>query len=88
MIIILMYICVCNAISERQLQEAIDGGARDLSALQADLGVASCCGQCAEIATEYLPGGRYAAPGLSAAAPLADVAAGAPLHATALRRVA
>ncbi|WP_066458761.1 (2Fe-2S)-binding protein [Castellaniella caeni] len=56
-----MYICVCNAISERQVQEAIAQGAGDLSDLQAQLGVATCCGQCAETATEYLPGGRYAA---------------------------
>lgn len=61
MIIILMYICVCNAISERQVQDAIAQGATDLGDLQARLGVATCCGRCADTATEYLPGGRYAA---------------------------
>jgi bacterioferritin-associated ferredoxin len=61
MIIILMYICVCNAISEHQVQDAIAQGASDLGDLQAQLGVATCCGCCAETATEYLPGGRYAA---------------------------
>lgn|GEM_PF-265637 len=61
MIIILMYICVCNAISERQVQDAIAQGAQDLGDLQAQLGVATCCGHCADTAVEYLPGGRYAA---------------------------
>lgn len=56
-----MYICICNAISERQVQEAVAQGASELSDLQASLGVATCCGHCAEVATEYLPGGRYAA---------------------------
>lgn len=55
-----MYICVCNAISERQVQEAVAQGAQALSDLQASLGVATCCGRCAETATEYLPGGLYA----------------------------
>ncbi|MGA0584627.1 MAG: hypothetical protein ACO2ER_12095 [Castellaniella sp.] len=36
-------------------------GATDLGDLQARLGVATCCGRCADTATEYLPGGRYAA---------------------------
>lgn len=60
MIIVLMYICICNAISERQVQEAVAQGASELSDLQASLGVATCCGHCAEVASEYLPGGRYA----------------------------
>lgn len=56
-----MYICICNAISERQVQEAVAQGANELKDLQASLGVATCCGHCAEVAAEYLPGGRYAA---------------------------
>lgn len=63
-----MYICVCNAISERQVQEAVAQGASELTDLQASLGVATCCGHCAEVATEYLPGGRYASARSDAAA--------------------
>src|SRR3546814_7721279 len=59
MIIILMFICICNAITERQVQSAVAAGAGTLSDLQAQLGVAACCGCCAETAQEYLPGGRY-----------------------------
>ena len=55
-----MFICICNAITERQVQTAVAQGASSLTDLQGQLGVASCCGCCAETATEYLPGGRYA----------------------------
>lgn len=60
MIIILMFICICNAITERQVQSAVAEGALTMSDLQGQLGVATCCGRCAETAAEYLPGGRYA----------------------------
>lgn len=55
-----MFICICNAITERQVQAAVAEGANTLSDLQGQLGVAACCGCCAETAAEYLPGGRYA----------------------------
>lgn len=55
-----MFICICNAITERQVQSAVATGAHTMSDLQAQLGVATCCGCCAETAVEYLPGGRYA----------------------------
>lgn len=54
-----MFICICNAITERQVQAAVAEGASSLADLQGQLGVASCCGCCAETASEYLPGGRY-----------------------------
>ena len=60
MIIILMFICICNGITERHVQSAVAEGASTLSDLQARLGVATCCGCCAEAAAEYLPGGRHA----------------------------
>ena len=41
-IIILMYICVCNAITERQVRASVDAGATSLSDLQFELGVATC----------------------------------------------
>lgn len=59
-IMLLMYICICNAITERQVVAAVAQGASTLEDLQIDLGVATNCGCCAETAQEYLPGGRYA----------------------------
>lgn len=55
-----MFICICNAITERQVQSAVADGAHTMSDLQGQLGIATCCGRCAETAAEYLPGGRYA----------------------------
>jgi len=57
MIIIRMYICVCNAITERQVRESVAAGAVTLADLQFELGVATCCGCCADTARDYLPGG-------------------------------
>jgi len=56
-----MFICVCNAITERDVHAAVADGARSLSDLQGRLGLASCCGACADLAQEYLPGVCYAA---------------------------
>ena len=55
-----MFICVCNAVTERQVQAAVAAGASSLSDLEAQLGVGGCCGCCRETPAEYLPGGRYA----------------------------
>lgn len=51
-----MYICICNAVTERQIRACVDRGARSLSDLQLELGVATGCGCCAQTACEYLSG--------------------------------
>lgn len=76
MIIVLMFICICNAITERQLQSAVADGACTLSDLQGQLGIGTCCGCCVETANRYLPG----------AANDPHVAAGHPMLAVAVRR--
>ncbi len=53
-----MYICICNAVTEKQVHEAAANGACSLEDLQSDLGVATCCGQCAEDACSALSGAR------------------------------
>jgi len=58
-----MYICVCNAITERQVRACVSAGATTLGDLQFELGVATCCGCCAQMAQEYLPGGSRAGQG-------------------------
>lgn len=55
MIMILMYICICNAITDSQIKAAVASGATTLADLQFDLGVATGCGRCAESAMELLP---------------------------------
>jgi bacterioferritin-associated ferredoxin len=67
-----MFICVCNGITDRQVEEAIDAGARSLEDLNAALGVASGCGTCAgftrQLLTKALEARRTADRGLSLAA--------------------
>jgi bacterioferritin-associated ferredoxin len=49
-----MYICVCHAISDRQIREVVDQGADSLLKVQAHLPVASCCGSCEHAAREVI----------------------------------
>lgn len=49
-----MYICVCHAISDRQIREVVASGAETLCEVQAHLPVASCCGCCEDSARELI----------------------------------
>ena len=49
-----MYICLCHAISDRQIREAVDQGAGSLFEVQMRLPVASCCGRCEDSAREVI----------------------------------
>ncbi len=42
-----MYVCVCNAVTESEIRQAVELGARSLQDLQHGLGVAASCGKCA-----------------------------------------
>jgi len=41
-----MYICVCNAVTESELQRAIADGAETIKDLREKLLVTGCCGSC------------------------------------------
>ena len=43
-----MYICICNQVNDRQIADAVRGGARSLDDLRCALDVATCCGKCAD----------------------------------------
>jgi bacterioferritin-associated ferredoxin len=49
-----MYVCVCNGVTESQIRTAVNDGARSLRELRADLGVATCCGKCADCAQQVI----------------------------------
>ena len=49
-----MYVCVCLAVTDRQIREAARNGARTLKDLRRDLGVTRDCGRCASCAHECL----------------------------------
>ncbi len=42
-----MYVCVCQAVTSKQLAVTIAQGATTMKALRNELGVATCCGKCA-----------------------------------------
>ncbi len=41
-----MYICVCNAVTETDIKNAVKGGANCLRHLETKLGVSNQCGSC------------------------------------------
>jgi bacterioferritin-associated ferredoxin len=42
-----MYICICKAVTDREIRGAVSLGSVTLQDLRRDLGIASCCGKCA-----------------------------------------
>ena len=53
-----MIVCVCARVSDRQIRQAACEGAHSLECLQAGLGVATCCGRCADCASGILAEAR------------------------------
>ncbi|MBI4292907.1 MAG: (2Fe-2S)-binding protein [Betaproteobacteria bacterium] len=49
-----MYICLCNAVTENDIQACVREGACSLSDLQRCLGVGTCCGRCTHAARQVL----------------------------------
>jgi bacterioferritin-associated ferredoxin len=47
---LIMYVCVCQAVTERQVREAVENGVTSMRGLREQLGVASECGRCARCA--------------------------------------
>lgn len=49
-----MYVCICNAVTDGEIREAVHGGASSMDALGEQLGVATCCGRCANCARKVM----------------------------------
>ena len=49
-----MYVCICAAVSDRQIKDAVRDGACSLDQLAASLGVGTGCGCCREMAQEMI----------------------------------
>jgi bacterioferritin-associated ferredoxin len=49
-----MYVCVCHAVTDRQIRECVDRGARSLFDVQCRLPVGGCCGSCQEAAKQVV----------------------------------
>ena len=72
-----MYVCVCNAVSDKQIVKAAREGACCMRELRERLGVGARCGKCIPTAREVLH--AHAAPGhASADATLHQASSGLP----------
>lgn len=62
-----MYVCLCNAITERDIRAAVAEGVREFGQLQERLRVSTCCGTCREDARACLDACRTLEPSSAAA---------------------
>jgi bacterioferritin-associated ferredoxin len=67
-----MYVCVCRAVTDSQIRDAVETGAGSLKDLACRLGVATRCGSCREHACALLHEARAA--GSCTATPSAEAA--------------
>ncbi len=51
-----MYVCICNAVTQRQVEECARAGVNSLDELAFALGVGAGCGRCRECAVDVLRG--------------------------------
>ena len=49
-----MYVCICNAITDKQIRRAARKGVSSMYELSGTLGVGAGCGSCARVAEEIL----------------------------------
>lgn len=49
-----MYVCVCNAVSDKAIKQAVQQGHDSFEAIQRELAVATCCGRCKPFAQEII----------------------------------
>lgn len=49
-----MYVCLCKAITDTRIRDAVIDGADSLADVRRDLGVASNCGRCAQCARQVI----------------------------------
>ena len=55
-----MYVCVCNAVTDRDIGSAVAEGCCSLRELREQLGVGACCGRCKGCAREVLKNFQHA----------------------------
>ena len=49
-----MYVCVCNAVTDRDIGSAVADGCCSMKELREQLGVGTCCGRCTGCARDVL----------------------------------
>lgn len=51
-----VYLCICKSVSDRQIREAVELGARTIGDLSIRLGIGVECGKCIDSVREFLDG--------------------------------
>lgn len=49
-----MYVCVCNAVTDQAIKQAVQQGHESFEAIQGELSVGTCCGRCKSFACELI----------------------------------
>ena len=65
-----MYVCLCHAVTDRDICDAAARGIVSMSALSRELKVATCCGRCRDCACRILDEAVAGRCALAAAEPL------------------
>ena len=55
-----MYVCICNAVTDRQIREAAASGARTFADVRRRTGCGDCCGSCEDLAAEIFDKAAHA----------------------------
>ena len=63
-----MYVCICHAVTDREIRACIEDGATSLRELRAELKVGTQCGKCACQVRAILKEEKTGAPRLSGSA--------------------
>lgn len=49
-----MYVCICNAVTDKDIRRAVENGCRSMSDLTLRTGCSGTCGSCAGLAEDVL----------------------------------
>jgi bacterioferritin-associated ferredoxin len=49
-----MYICLCRAVTDKQIRESVENGASSFREVREELDVGTCCGRCVPEARELI----------------------------------
>lgn len=49
-----MYVCICNAVTDTEIRDAVDNGVRNLKQLSRLNGCGVTCGSCQDMASEVI----------------------------------
>lgn len=55
-----MYVCICNAVTDKQIRRAKAAGVDTLNDLRDTLGVTGCCGSCTDMVESILSEDEHA----------------------------